>query len=95
MFGYFFLKCVVIWDDFSIFYNAVPTGLPKVELQALGVGINLQPSAVQFLGELGLFPALDRTGIRTLTKIMRKFLEIQGISLKIQRIFGEIPRNFE
>jgi 2-polyprenyl-6-methoxyphenol hydroxylase-like FAD-dependent oxidoreductase len=35
------------------------------ELKAIGSGINLQPSAVVILRNLGLFPALEATGIKT------------------------------
>lgn len=35
------------------------------QLNTLGVGINVQPSAVLILRNLGLLPTLDRTGIRT------------------------------
>lgn len=34
-------------------------------LTSLGVGINVQPSAVLILRNLGLLEALDKTGIRT------------------------------
>jgi 2-polyprenyl-6-methoxyphenol hydroxylase-like FAD-dependent oxidoreductase len=41
-------------------YESVP------ELRAVGVGINLLPHAVRELDQLGLVPALDAVGIRTL-----------------------------
>lgn len=34
------------------------------ELKAVGLGINLQPSAVLILRNLGLLPALEATGIK-------------------------------
>jgi 2-polyprenyl-6-methoxyphenol hydroxylase-like FAD-dependent oxidoreductase len=35
------------------------------ELKAIGAGINLQPSAILVLRNLGLLPALEATGIKT------------------------------
>lgn len=44
-------------------YEAVP------ELKPLGVGINLLPHAARELSELGLQPALDKVGVRTLESV--------------------------
>ncbi|MES2186705.1 MAG: flavin-dependent oxidoreductase [Pseudomonadota bacterium] len=44
-------------------YEAVP------EFKPLGVGINILPHAVRELAELGLLPALDAVGVRTLESI--------------------------
>jgi len=52
------LTCHEIGVPFQVFESVA-------QIKPLGVGINLQPSAVRELADMGLLPHLDEIGVRT------------------------------